>query len=149
MKNTKIEKINREMLDECVDLYISVFSKEPWNDVYESRDQVINFFKNHLENNYFLGYILKLDDKIKGISLGMKKPWINGMEYYIDEICIEKDLQNKGYGSFFLQKIEENLKEEKLNAIILNTNIKFLAFQFYKKHNFEEIGDLRIMAKLI
>lgn len=26
-----------DMLDDCVDLFIDTFSKEPWNDVYESR----------------------------------------------------------------------------------------------------------------
>ncbi|MGE6260507.1 hypothetical protein ACQKCU_21925 [Heyndrickxia sporothermodurans] len=32
-----------DMLDDCVDLFIDTFSKEPWNDVYESRKQVVDF----------------------------------------------------------------------------------------------------------
>lgn len=30
---------DRSMLDDCVDLFISVFTKAPWNDVYDSREQ--------------------------------------------------------------------------------------------------------------
>jgi len=44
-----------DILDDCVDLFIDTFSKEPWNDVYESREQVVVFFENYMKNNYFIG----------------------------------------------------------------------------------------------
>ena len=53
MERLKLQRINKELVDKCVDLYIETFSKEPWNDVYESREQVVKLFNNHL-NNLFL-----------------------------------------------------------------------------------------------
>ncbi|AQR95325.1 hypothetical protein CLSAP_26410 [Clostridium saccharoperbutylacetonicum] len=38
-----VKKLEEYMIDECVDLYIDTFSREPWNDVFESRVQVLNF----------------------------------------------------------------------------------------------------------
>lgn len=57
-----IEKMMSEHIEECVDLFIDVFTREPWNDVYDSREQVVQFFENHIANNYFVGYIMKNAD---------------------------------------------------------------------------------------
>lgn len=50
-----IEKMMSEHIEECVDLFIDEFTREPWNDVYDSREQVVQFFENHIANNYFVG----------------------------------------------------------------------------------------------
>ncbi len=139
--------MNKNMLDECIDLFMDTFSKEPWNDEYESRNQVETFFKNSFENNYFLGYVLIIDEKIKGISMGFKKAWLKGMEYYIDTFCIDYDLQGKGWGSLFIKQVEETISKDGLNAIILNTSIDYPAFDFYNKNSYKCIDDLRILAK--
>lgn len=142
-----VKKLEEHMIKDCVDLFISTFSKEPWNDVYESRDQVISFFKHHFYNNYFLGYVAIIDGKIQGLSIGMRKPWIKGLEYYIDEFCINHSLQRKGIGSEFLKEIEIDIKKEGINGIILNTEREFPSYKFYKKNGFEDFGDLAIMGK--
>ena len=142
-----VKKLEEHMIKDCVDLFISTFSKEPWNDVYESRDQVISFFKHHFYNNYFLGYVAIIDGKIQGLSIGMRKPWIKGLEYYIDEFCINHSLQSKGIGSEFLKEIEIDIKKEGINGIILNTEREFPSYKFYKKNGFEYFGDLAIMGK--
>ena len=63
MEKLKLLRIKEEFIDKCVDLYIETFSKEPWNDVYESREQVVKLFNNHLNNNYFVGYVAMLENK--------------------------------------------------------------------------------------
>ena len=50
----KVIKLTEKYLDQCVDLFIDTFSREPWNDEYDSRQQVKDFFINHMRNNYFL-----------------------------------------------------------------------------------------------
>ncbi|WP_304340976.1 GNAT family N-acetyltransferase [Metaclostridioides mangenotii] len=144
-----IKRIEEYMINDCVDLFMSTFSKEPWNDTYESKDQVVSFFRNHFNNNYFLGYVAIIDNKIQGLSIGMKKPWIKGFEYYIDEFCINHSLQGKGIGSEFIKNIEIDIKKEGLNGIILNTEIEFPSFKFYKKNEFEDFKDLVIMGKIL
>ena len=147
LENLKLVNLNTNLLDDCVDLFINTFSKKPWNDVYESRSQVVTFFENHLKNNYFLGYVGLIDEEVVALSLGMKKPWIKGMEYYIDEFCIKFELQGKGIGSKFIKMIEENLKLQGMNGIILNTERNYPSQTFYEKNGFEVIEDLIILAK--
>ncbi|GKX65675.1 GNAT family N-acetyltransferase [Inconstantimicrobium mannanitabidum] len=147
MDNMIVTRMEENMIDECVDLFISTFSREPWNDVYESRDQVRQFFVNHFANNYFLGYVVSINGKIEGLSVGIKKPWINGLEYYIDEFCINYSCQGKGIGSKFINEIEKDINSQGLNGMMLNTEKGYPSFEFYKKNGFEELGDLIVMGK--
>lgn len=41
--NFTIHPMSAENIRECADLFMRTFSKEPWNDVYESGEQVILF----------------------------------------------------------------------------------------------------------
>lgn len=145
----KLKKICKEDIEELVDIYINTFSKEPWYDEFNDRNLVVKFFNNHLNNNYFIGYILLLDNNIIGMSLGMKKPWENGMEYYIDQFLINYEYQNKGYGKYFLKEIENDLKKLKINGILLNTERDFLSYDFYIKNGFSDFKDLSVLGKEI
>lgn len=143
----EVLKFELSMLDKCVDLFIDTFSKEPWNDEYESRDVVVDFIKNHYKNNYFLGYVAKMENEIVGLSIGFTKPWICGMEYYIDEFCIKYDLQNKGIGSVFMEKIEKDLKEKGINGEMLITDKDFPSHKFYSKNGFGVMEDSIALVK--
>lgn len=149
MKNDEfiVVKMERDMIDECVDLYMNTFSKEPWYDEYESREQVVRFFENHFSNNYFCGYVGILNDKIAAISIGMKKPWIRGMEYYIDEFCVDYDMQGKGIGSDFIKQIEADIIREGMNGMMLNTEKSFPSCSFYNKNGFKMIDDCVVLCK--
>lgn len=147
MEGLVLLEIKKHIIDDCVDLYIETFTKEPWNDIYESREQVVKFFNNHLNNNYFVGYAALLDDKTVALSIGMKKPWIEGFEYYIDEFCVSYEMQGRAIGSWFIKAIEEDIKGKGMNAIILNTEKNYPSQKFYEKNGFKTLSDLIILAK--
>ena len=142
-----IVKLSKEHVEACVDLFIDVFTKAPWNDAFDSREQVTDFFRNHMANNYFVGYVLKGQGGIIALSIGMKKPWINGAEYYIDQFCVRTDLQGKGVGSYFLKLIEDESRKEQMNAIILSTERGFPSERFYLKNGFKPVGGLITFIK--
>lgn len=50
---------------------------------------------------------MKNADEVIAMSLGSKKPWIKGMEYYIDQFCVKADYQRHGIGGRFLELIEK------------------------------------------
>lgn len=145
----QIDRMKTEHIEECVDLFIDVFSGEPWNEIYSSREQVDAFFQNHMSNNYFEGFVLKDQGKIIAMSIGMKKPWLEGTEYYIDQFCVKTDFQRQGAGSLFLKLIGEEIGKQGMNAIILNTERKFPSERFYLKNGFEAFDELVILSKLV
>ena len=105
------------------------------------------FFQNHMANNYFLGYVLKGQTGIAALCIGMKKPWIQGTEYYIDQFCVKPALQGGGIGSGFLKSIEAEMRKEGINAIILNTERGFPSEKFYLKNGFKPLEGLITFIK--
>lgn len=142
-----LDKITSDKLEEVVDVYIETFTREPWNDVYESRQQVVKYMESYLDNNYFLGYLAYLNDQVVGVSIGMKKPWIEGMEYYIDEFCIDYKFQARGIGSWFIGEIEKDIIKKGMNGIILNTEEGLPSYDFYLKNGFRDLKELKILVK--
>ncbi|WP_057763114.1 GNAT family N-acetyltransferase [Cytobacillus praedii] len=143
----ELNSLKSDMLHECVDLFIDTFSNEPWNDVYESKNQVVDFFENYMKNNYFIGYVLKTGDELVGLSLGAKKPCLKGMEYYIDQFCVSEKFQGQGVGSIFLELIETDIKNQDINTIVLTTSKGFPSEKFYIKNGFKVSDNAILLAK--
>jgi len=136
MSDIEIRKFTPELLERCTDLYMETYSKEPWNESWDSRDVVVNFYKNHYNNNYFRGFVAVKDGKIVGVSAGFLKPWIKGMEYYIDDFFISPDYQGQGIGKKFMAAIKDELLSQDIHAIMLNTERGYPAYSFYKNVGF-------------
>ena len=139
--------MTRKHLDDCVSLYIRTFSGEPWHDEFPSEKPVYDYFKNFLQLDTFLGYVVLVDNKVAALSVGMKKPWIRGVEYYIDEFCVDPALQGQGIGSWFLAEIEADLSSRGMYGIVLNTDESYPAYRFYTKNGFEKLDGLCVLGK--
>lgn len=117
-------------------LYRDVFSREPWCDK-EPYEQTEAYFRALESMNTFIGYCLYDDaNELCGVSLGFLKPYIEGMEYYIDQFCVTYAKQGKGLGSAFVELIRQDLKPKNVCAIMLQTEVTAPAFRFYQKQGF-------------
>ena len=128
------------MIDECTDLFLKVFTQEPWNDQWDSCQDAKKYLESHYAFNSFLGYVAVFDHRIIGASFGFIKPWQRGLEYYINEFFIDSEIQRKGIGTLLLEQIKESIKDKNMNAIILTTEKTFPSYAFYIKNGFKEIG---------
>lgn len=147
------EEFDISLTEESVDLFMKVFSSPPWNDVFSSKDSVISFFNAFINLPNFKGYQL-VDDtnkRIIGISIGFVKPWLNNgdlrYEYFLDQLCIDNNLQGKGLGKYFMRGIENKLKQENINDILLNTELTSPAYQFYIKVGFHDMKEYGFLSK--
>ena len=141
MKEIVIRSFTLDILSECSDLYMKTYSQEPWNERWSSRDVVDDFYRNHFTNNYFLGFVAYKDESVIGVCVGFLKPWIKGMEYYIDDFFVRSDYQGQGIGSEFLALVKSELVSQNIHAIILSTQRGYPAHKFYEKMGFSVLED--------
>ena len=131
------------------DLFISVFTGEPWNDDWSDSKQLDQYLEDLCGQGYSLAFGLYDDGELIGLSMGYIKHWYTGTEYTINELCIKTDRQGSGAGSFFLTQIEKAIKEMGLKQIFLLTDRDVPAYHFYKKNGYAEVSSLVPFAKSI
>ena len=81
MKNKTVyfREFNENDLSEVVDVYIKVFSAEPWNDKL-TYGQITSYVNQMTDLNTFKGYIVREEGtaKLLGAALGFIRPWYMG-----------------------------------------------------------------------
>ena len=131
-----LKKLSIRDKEIITDMFISVFTKEPWNDDWSDKNQLDMYINDLVGQNYSLTYGLFDDDELIGIALGYVKHWYSGTEYIINELCIKTERQGAGAGTFFLTEIEKAIKKLGIKQIFLLTDSNVPAFKFYKKNGF-------------
>ena len=121
------------------ELFVSVFTAEPWNDDWTDEKQLSMYLHDLTGQSNSLTYGLFYDDALIGLSMGRVKHWYAGTEYCIDEYCIRTDMQGKGAGTYFMNEIEKEVREEGMTHIFLLTENDVPAYGFYKKYGFAEL----------
>ena len=131
------------------DLFISVFTGEPWNDDWSDSKQLDQYIEDLCGQGYSLAFGLYDDGELIGLSMGYIKHWYTGTEYIINELCIKTDRQGSGAGSFFLKQIEKAIKEMGLKQIFLLTDRDVPAYGFYRHYGFVEQENTVAFAKWV
>ena len=148
-ENMRVRELLSADGERVENLFLSVFTRDPWNDDWSDRDQLHSYMSDISGNHNSLSLGLFEADVLVGISLGSVIHWFSGTEYYIREFCISTDLQHKGYGSFFFEKIQLCLGEKSIKAIILSTDKDTSAYQFYSKNGFSVLEQSVFLHKNI
>ena len=142
-----ISELNTDHIREITALFKSVFTAPPWNDDWSDEKQLNEYIKVIMGNTNPLALGLFEDGRLIGIVLGYLKHWYSGTEYYIEEFCIDRQMQGQGMGTYFFQRIEEELKKRNITHIFLQTERTMPAYEFYKKTGFLELKDHVSFAK--
>lgn len=135
----KVKRLNKKKdVEEIKRLFSSVFTKEPWFDDWSDESKLGKYVKDLTLQANSLSLGLYLDDELIGIALVRVVTFYDGMQYRIDKLCVKNEKQNSGYGSKFLDFINDFAKKKRLRYIILNTNRNVYAFNFYLKNSYQE-----------
>lgn len=145
----EIKRLSIDEKENIKDLFVSVFTNEPWNDDWSDKTQLELYITDLTGQSYSLTYGLYDNDELIGISMGYIKHWYSGTEYIINELCIRTDRQGMGAGSFFLSEIEKSIKEIGLKQIFLLTDSNVPAYEFYKKNGYVELESNVSFAKTV
>ncbi|HFU4372353.1 TPA: GNAT family N-acetyltransferase [Streptococcus suis] len=128
----KLKELCFSDMEMVKELFLSVFSQEPWNDDWSDEEQLDCYLGDLLGHPRALCFGLFDQDKLIALSLGYIRYWYEGTEYRIEELCISRHYQGRGIGQDFLKRIEEQLERRQIVHILLQTERNLLAYSFYK-----------------
>ncbi|GEN45236.1 GNAT family N-acetyltransferase [Alkalibacillus haloalkaliphilus] len=77
----------------------------------------------------------------------MNRYWWSGDEFFINEMCVKTQCQNKGIGRKLLNHLIKELHSYNISNITLLTDRGIPAEEFYKKNGFEEIERIIFMHR--
>lgn len=149
MNNTKycFKRLDESCSGEIRELFVNVFTKEPWNDDWSDENQLRLYIHDLVGQDNSLTFGLYEGNELIGVSMGHIKHWYTGTEYYIDELCISTEKQGQGAGTLFVGEIEKACGEMGLTHLFLLTGKDVPAFRFYKKQDFRAAENMVAFAK--
>ncbi len=149
MADMELKQLGRGDFGAVQALFVKIFSRAPWNDHWDDREQLRLYMEELLgaPNSLTLG--LFEGDVLTGISLGRIRHWYQGTEYWIDELGVDPERQQRGAGRRFLELIGGYLRERQVAAIVLLTDRRVPAYRFYQKNGFsEQAGQVLFVKEL-
>ncbi|HFU3729276.1 TPA: GNAT family N-acetyltransferase [Streptococcus suis] len=145
----KLKELTVADLEMVKQLFLSVFSQDPWNDDWSDEEQLDRYIGDLLAHPRALCFGLFDQKKLIGLSLGYIRYWYEGTEYRIEELCISRHYQGRGIGQDFLKRIEEQLERRQIVHILLQTERNLPAFSFYEKNGFRALEEDVTMVKKV
>lgn len=135
----EVKKICTDNIEEIKFIIKDTFSREPWNDNWTDEQQFHSYILDLIDNKNSLSLGLYDDENnLVGVSLGRIKHWYAGTEYWIDDLAILPSVQGRGYGSQFIDMIENFIKKLDITGIVLFTEKDIPAYNLYIKKAFKE-----------
>src|SRR3712207_2673622 len=114
-----IENLNKDHLDECAHLLVSVFNTEPWNTNY-TFDTAKKELAWTLDVPGFVG-LVALDEGVVAFAVGYIEQDDEREIFCLKTLCVRPEAQGKGVGSRLMQRIKERLEKMGVNLIYLTT----------------------------
>lgn len=133
-----IKELTSRDIEQIKTVILETFSKEPWNDDWQDQEQFHSYILDLIDNKNSLSLGLYENNDLIGVSLGRIKHWYTGTEYWIDDLAILPFKQGKGYGSKFIELIEDFIRHRGIVGIVLFSERDIPAYHLYVKKGFSE-----------
>ncbi|AXI30248.1 GNAT family N-acetyltransferase [Priestia megaterium] len=141
----KVVPFTAENMQQCIDLYLDVFTRKPWNEQW-TEESAKERLTDLLNTPKFIGYLFYDQSDLIGMIAGHAKKSYSGMTFYVAELCVSASLQGKGYGSAILSRFENELQRHDINSLYLLTATGGAAQAFYEKNGYA-VNDQRVVLK--
>lgn len=141
----KVVPFTAENMQQCIDLYLDVFTRKPWNEQW-TEESAKERLTDLLNTPKFIGYLFYDQSDLIGMVAGHAKKSYSGMTFYVAELCVSASLQGKGYGSAILSRFENELQRHDINSLYLLTATGGAAQAFYEKNGYA-VNDQRVVLK--
>lgn len=129
--------IKEKDLHTCINTYIDVFNKPPWNDEW-TYNKARDFLLDYINHPSFLGFVCEDIDIPSGFIMGSTYKWWDCNHYYLNEMFVTPNKQRSGIGRFLINEVKKFLEENEYGSIIVLTMRNTPAESFYKNNGFFE-----------
>lgn len=142
----KFKELILEDLDTVINKYIMYHNGEGGKWTYDLAKRSLE--QTFLTPDYY-GIGLYDESEMVGLAMGCFKQYDDLLLYYLDEILVFKEYQNKGLGTKILQELELLVKERGAEKIDLSTTYEENHQRFYSRLGFKKSNFLIPMFKKI
>ena len=141
----KYIKLTEENIDLVVRNYVDYYnSNEDGCWTYEKAYKRIHQVMTIEDSESFVQYD---NDNMTGFVMGYYKEFDDLKAYFLEEIVIFANNQNKGYGTAFMAELERVVRENGVEHIELISMNDEHHMHFYKKMGFYAANNLAMMGK--
>lgn len=137
----EFKKFTENDLVKCTKTFIEIFNDHPWNDKW-TVERAEHYLSDYYHTPGFTGVLALEENEIVGFIYGVSKVWWDGNEFYIHEMGVKRNFQNKGIGKALLNHLIKELDSSDINNFALLTDRGVPAEEFYKRNGFKEIERL-------
>jgi len=134
-------------MDRSVQVFMEVFSQEPWGDQWPTPQRAREYLLDLANAPGFRGFVVHEGSTILGMCFGHKVRWWAGDEYFVDEFCIDSDVQQRGLGTQLMAHAKKALMREGVQFMVLLTDRQTPAESFYVRQGFQTSAKTVFMYK--
>lgn len=141
-----IRKIQSTDLDKCVELLEKSYSRPPYNEKFSS-GSAFNYLKRKFDYCADHSFVIEEDENIIGFIIINLSYWADGNGAIIEEIVIDEDKQEQGYGKKLMKHTSDHLKNLGVKFLMLWTRKDSTAYNFHYKNGFVQDENMAVMFK--
>ena len=139
--------MNEKDLDIITSLYVKYYN--------ENEDGIRTFEKAYKRIRQVLltpdSYCLiqEINGVYTGFLMGYIKAYDDLKSYFLEEIVVFKEYQNKGLGTLFINELQKHLLDKEVSMIELMSVNDSKHLNFYEKFSFEKSTNLLVMSTFL
>lgn len=132
---------------QCVKVYLSAYSTDPWNETYD-KDKIKSYLSGFCSSGSMRCFAAAVNGEIIGLALVLVVPGIDAPYFRVEDFCISAEHQRKGYGTLFLKGVFEEALKMGCDSVLLGTQRGFPSHKFYLENGFTEIESVLLYHSL-
>jgi len=141
-----IRKIKLADLQKCAEILERSYNKPPYNEKFTS-GVGYKYLKRKFDYCADNSFVIEENKNVIGFVMINLSYWNGGWQAIIEEIVIDEDKQNQGYGKKILGYASDYLKGLGVRSLMLWGIKDAGAYKFYLKNGFVEDENMMVMFK--
>lgn len=132
----RVRKFKKSDLETLSSIMKECFYLEPWKEVWKE-EECLNRLKVMTDISTSFSFVLvDENDQVHGAAIGFLLPFMDKMQYELQEFFVDVKLQHFHLGTFMMNELLKEIKKEKVDEVLFYTSGHL--DKFYGKFGFRK-----------